>query len=61
MLAGVAAALAGSSGFRARVSPDAIERWLARQARSAAAPSRLRSLRNPVPNNPEVLAEAGGH
>ncbi|MEO8129510.1 MAG: c-type cytochrome [Bryobacteraceae bacterium] len=48
-------------GFSASEQPSSVERWLARSARSAALPSGARALRNPVPNNPEALAEARAH
>jgi mono/diheme cytochrome c family protein len=53
--------LAGANGFSAKEMPPAAERWLARQARSFAMPAAYRNLTNPVPNTPEVLAEARAH
>jgi mono/diheme cytochrome c family protein len=68
VLAVLAAALAvgvvfvtGARGFSARESPSAVERWVARRVRSMAAPGGARDLANPVPNSPEVLAEARAH
>jgi mono/diheme cytochrome c family protein len=48
-------------GFSARESPSALERWVARRARSMAAPADAQGRANPVPNSPEVLAEARAH
>ena len=48
-------------GFSARERPSAIEQWVARRARSMAAPNGAKDLANPVPNSPEVLAEARAH
>jgi mono/diheme cytochrome c family protein len=48
-------------GFSARERPSAIEQWVARSARSMAAPAGARDLANPVPNSPDVLAEARAH
>jgi len=48
-------------GFSASDEPSHIERWIARSARSAALPSDARARTNPLPNNPEVLAEARAH
>jgi mono/diheme cytochrome c family protein len=50
-----------SHGFSAREQPSSLERWFARQARSAAVPAEARSLANPVPNTPEVLSAARAH
>jgi len=48
-------------GFSASERPSDVERWIARQARSAALSSDARTRANPLPNNPEVLAEARAH
>ena len=53
--------LSGAGGFSARAQPTAAERWLARRARASAVPAGARSLANPLPNTPEVLAEARAH
>lgn len=65
MLAVVAAAAAifvlNARGFSARDQPSGLERWFARQARSASLPPNARSLANPVPNSSEVQAAARAH
>lgn len=38
-----------------------MERWIARRMREAAMPATARSVSNPVPKSPEVLAEARAH
>jgi mono/diheme cytochrome c family protein len=48
-------------GFSASQPPGALERWIARRARSAALPSDARARPNPLQNTPEVLAEARAH
>ena len=48
-------------GFSARAEPTAIEKFVARTARSIAVPSEVKSTQNPVPSTPEVLAEARAH
>jgi mono/diheme cytochrome c family protein len=48
-------------GFSAREEPSAIERWVARRVRLAAVPADAANKTNPVPNTPEVLAEARAH
>jgi mono/diheme cytochrome c family protein len=61
------AALAGAvfvmsaRGFSAREQPTGVERWLARLARNAALPADAKLRRNPIPDTPEVLAEARAH
>ena len=57
----VAAAGVVRRGFSARDSPSHAEVMLARTARALGVPSRAKSLRNPVPNTPENLAEAEAH
>jgi mono/diheme cytochrome c family protein len=51
----------GARGFSAREHPSAPERWVARRVRSMAAPAGAKERANPVPNSPEVLAEARAH
>jgi mono/diheme cytochrome c family protein len=48
-------------GFSARERPTALERWMARRARTLAAPAGARERTNPVADSPEVLAEARAH
>jgi len=50
-----------SHGFSARAEPTAIEKFVARSARSIAVPSEVKSTQNPVPSTLEVLAEARAH
>jgi mono/diheme cytochrome c family protein len=50
-----------SQGFSAREQPSAMETWGARKARDLAMPADAKSRTNPIPNNPEVLAEASAH
>jgi mono/diheme cytochrome c family protein len=62
----VAVAAAGifvlaARGFSARERPSAVERWVARRARSMAAPGGAKERVNPIANSPEVLAEARAH
>jgi mono/diheme cytochrome c family protein len=63
LLAAAAAAivLRDARGFSASQPPGALERWIARRARSAAMPSDARARPNPLPNTPEVLADARAH
>jgi mono/diheme cytochrome c family protein len=51
----------GAGGFSAREQPSALERWTARRVRTMAAPAGASDLANPVPDSPEVLAEARAH
>ena len=60
-LAAGAVFVMGARGFSARESPSTAERWVARRVRSMAAPGGARDLANPVPNSPEVLAQARAH
>jgi len=62
-VAGIAAAflLIGAHGFSARAEPMALERWVARWARSAALPADARSRMNPVGATAEALAEGRAH
>jgi mono/diheme cytochrome c family protein len=48
-------------GFSAHDEPTGIEKFIARTVRHWAVPSDLRSMKNPVPATPEVLAEASAH
>jgi mono/diheme cytochrome c family protein len=48
-------------GFSAREEPSGVERWVARRVRRAAVPADAANKTNPVPNTPEVLAEARAH
>jgi mono/diheme cytochrome c family protein len=50
-----------SGGFSAKAEPTAIEKFVARTARSVAAPSDVKSRQNPTHDTPEVLAEARAH
>ena len=60
ILAGIVFTLT-AHGFSAREQPTAMERFMALQARSIAMPSDAKTRANPVPNSPEVLAEARAH
>jgi len=53
--------LIGSHGLSAREQPGALERWVARQARALAAPKDARNRENPVPDSPQVQADARAH
>src|SRR5439155_7503850 len=53
--------LMGARGWSAREEPTSIERAMARTARHAAIPSGVRARANPIPNTPEVLAQARAH
>ena len=48
-------------GFSARDEPSAIERLIAGRLRRLAAPAGARSMKNPVPDTPEVIAEGRAH
>ena len=60
-VAAAALVLVNGRGFSASQQPTAFEAWLARATRSAAIPSDARMRKNPVPNTPEVLADARAH
>ena len=60
-LIAAAAFLLTARGLSAREEPSAIERWIARRARIAAVPPDAAGRTNPVPNTPEILAEARAH
>jgi mono/diheme cytochrome c family protein len=51
----------GARGFSARERPSPLERWMARGARTMAAPADARDRVNPIPNSTEVLAESRAH
>ena len=53
--------LTRARGLSARSDPTAIERWIARRARDAALPGGAKSRANPIPQAPDVLAEARAH
>jgi len=57
----LAAFLYTAHGLSAREEPSAAERWIARRARMAAVPADAMNRTNPVPDTPEVLAEARAH
>ena len=59
-IAGVAFLLT-ARGFSAREEPSAVERWVARRVRRAAVPRDAANKINPVPNTPDLLAEARAH
>ena len=63
LMAAVAAGvfLFNANGFSTREQPSNVERWAARRALAMAAPAGAREQANPVPNTPEVLAEARAH
>jgi mono/diheme cytochrome c family protein len=63
LLGVIAAALVlqNAQGFSASGKPTEIETWIARWARSAALPASARTQTNPVPNTPDVLADARAH
>jgi mono/diheme cytochrome c family protein len=50
-----------AQGFSTRESPTFLERWLARQARSAAVPAAAKVRANAVPDTLEVIGEARAH
>jgi mono/diheme cytochrome c family protein len=60
-LAGGGVFIMGARGFSAREHPSAAERWVARRVRTMAAPADAIGRANPVPDSPEVLAEARAH
>ena len=51
----------GARGFSARERPSPLERWMARRARTMAAPTDASGRVNPVPNSTEVLTESRAH
>jgi hypothetical protein len=48
-------------GFSARDNPSWMETFVARTTRSMAVPSGAKPMRNPIPSNPDNLAEARAH
>src|ERR1700678_4498260 len=60
-LAAGAVFVMGARGFSARERPSELERLVARRVRAMAAPADATNRTNPVPNSPEVLAEARAH
>jgi mono/diheme cytochrome c family protein len=60
-LIAAAAFLLTARGLSAREDPSALERWIARRARIAAVPRDAASKTNPVPDTPEIRAEARAH
>jgi mono/diheme cytochrome c family protein len=48
-------------GFSTRDQPTAMERWVAGKARAMALPADAKSKSNPIPNSPEVIADARAH
>jgi mono/diheme cytochrome c family protein len=61
LLAAGLIALRQVNGFSAHEPPTSLEAWLARKARSAAIPADAKARANPVPQTPEVLAQARAH
>jgi len=51
----------GTHGLSAREQPGALEQWVARRARTLAVPKDARSIKNPVPDSPQVQADARAH
>ena len=60
-IAGTMLFFSQSHGLTALAKPGRIERWLAESARNFAMPADARSQTNPVPDTPQVLAEARAH
>lgn len=58
---GAAGFVLSAQGFSAREQPTSVERWIARLMRDSAIPGEARRRTNPIPNTPEVLAEARAH
>ena len=57
----LAAFILTAHGLSAREEPSAAERWIARRVRMAAFPAGAANRTNPVPDTPEVQAEARAH
>lgn len=53
--------LIGTHGLSAREQPGPLERWVAREARAVAVPKDARQRENPVPDSPQVQADARAH
>jgi mono/diheme cytochrome c family protein len=60
-VASVAVYAVYARGLSAREEPSRVEKWIARRVRMAAVPRDAENRANPVPNTPEVLAEARAH
>lgn len=60
-LLGLGAFMLRGNGFSARQHPGTVERWMARQARTLAVPKGARQNANPIPDSPQVLADARAH
>jgi mono/diheme cytochrome c family protein len=60
-LAALSAFLWTAHGFSARTAPSEVERWIARRAWMAALPADAATKTNPVPDTPQVLADARAH
>jgi mono/diheme cytochrome c family protein len=60
-LVGGAIFVVTARGFSARDQPSALERTIARRVRAMATRADAKDRTNPVPNSPEVLAEARAH
>jgi mono/diheme cytochrome c family protein len=50
-----------SRGFSARLSPNALESFIAPRLRNLAIPSKGREAQNPIPDSPEVFSQAMAH
>lgn len=61
IVAGTLFVLIRSDGFSARDEPSALEAVVARRLRLASIPARARESKNPLPDSPDVLAEAREH
>lgn len=61
MVAGTAFVQLVVHGVSARDEPTAMESWAARMARKLATPSKVRTLKNPVPADEASLADARAH
>ncbi len=60
-LAGVVYLKTTTNGFSARAQPSAVETWVAREAREMAVPGDAKLRENPVPDSPQVFADARAH
>jgi hypothetical protein len=61
LLGAAAVFLIGTHGLSAREQPGTVEQWVARQARTLAVPKDARNRENPVPDSPQVQADARAH
>jgi len=59
--AAIAVTVLVQHGFSARDQPTAIEAFVARRLRHLAVPRSARQAKNPIPDTPDVLAEARAH